>query len=69
MKHGIIKWPEALCPVTRAPHGAAISRAVNRVVRKMKPPSFCYCGRNCAVNRKHTALLKLNKLKSSVVIG
>lgn len=61
-KHEIIKWPKkVLYPVTRAPHAAAIEKAVSKVVAKMKPRSFCVCGRNCAVNRKHIATLNAKR--------
>lgn len=55
MKHEIIKWPKVLYPVKRSKHAAAIERAVEAIVKPRN--SFCACGRNCALNRKHAALL------------
>lgn len=60
MKHEIIKWPEVLFPVSRAPHARAISRAIDKLVKPRK--SWCHCGRNCAVNRAHMALIEEAKL-------
>ena len=59
MKHKIITLPPTLYPIKRPRTAKAISRAVSEVVKKMRPPSFCYCGENCALNRKHRALMKM----------
>ena len=59
-QHGI--WFQAtrvLFPVVRPKNHKEISRAVKAVVARMKPrKSYCYCGKDCAVNRKYVAMLE-----------
>lgn len=56
MKHGPIYPERVLYPVTLPRKHKAISRAVDEVVRKMKPSSLCYCGEFCALHRKLAAM-------------
>lgn len=58
-EHGIwFQTTRVLFPAVRSPHAKAIAKAVREVVERMPPrKSYCYCGKNCAVNRKYVAML------------
>lgn len=56
MKHGPLYPERVLYPVTLPKQHERISRAVGKVVSKMKAGSLCYCGQFCATHRRLAAM-------------
>lgn len=60
MKHGPLYPERVLYPVRLPKHHERISRAVEKVLSKMKAGSLCYCGKFCATHRKLAAMKQAN---------